>query len=128
MQINLNPTEINDAIKVLLVQKGIDLQDKNVSFKFNNRRTKGGIFAVVSVENVAVVAPLEAGAAVLTQEPVQQVQVFDGPSFPQEAIINTVFTYEPTPGNTVEVKPLTTPEPVVETQPEPAPVVSSLFG
>ena len=128
MQINLNPTEINDAIKVLLVQKGIDLQDKNVSFKFNNRRTKGGIFAVVSVENVAVVAPLEAEAAVLTQEPVQQVQVFDGPSFPQEAIINTVFTYEPTPGNTVEVKPLTTHEPVVDGQPEPAPVVSSLFG
>ncbi len=128
MQINLNPTEINDAIKSLLVQKGIDLQDKHVSFKFNNRRTKGGIFAVVSVENVAVVAPLEAVAALLTQEPVQQVQVFDGPSFPQEAIINTVFTYEPTPGNTVEVKPLTTPEPVVDTHPEPAPTVTSLFG
>ena len=128
MQINLNPTEINDAIKALLVQKGIDLQDKNVSFKFNNRRTKGGIFAVVSIENAAVVAPLEAVAAVLTQEPVQQVQVFDGPSFPQEAIINTVFTYEPTPGNTVEVKPLTTVEPGVETHPEPAPTVTSLFG
>ena len=128
MQINLNPNEINDAIKALLVQKGIDLQDKNVSFKFNNRRTKGGIFAVVSIENAAVVAPLEAVAAVLTQEPVQQVQVFDGPSFPQEAIINTVFTYEPTPGNTVEVKPLTTVEPGVETQPEPAPAVTSLFG
>ena len=128
MQINLNPNEINDAIKVSLVQKGIDLQDKNVSFKFNNRRTKGGIFAVVSIESAAVVAPLEAVAAVLTQEPVQQVQVFDGPSFPQEAIINTVFTYEPTPGNTVEVKPLTTVEPVVETQPEPAPAVTSLFG
>ena len=128
MQINLNPTEINDAIKASLVQKGIDLQDKNVSFKFNNRRTKGGIFAVVSVENAAVVAPLEAVAAVLTQEPVQQVQVFDGPSFPQEAIINTVFTYEPIPGNTVEVKPLTTVEPVVDTHPEPAPAVPSLFG
>ena len=128
MQINLNPNEINDAIKVLLVQKGIDLQDKNVSFKFNNRRTKGGIFAVVSIENAAVVAPLEAVAAVLTQEPVQQVQVFDGPSFPQEAIINTVFTYEPIPGNTVEVKPLTTVEPVVDTHPEPAPTVTSLFG
>ena len=128
MQINLNPTEINDAIKASLVQKGIDLQDKNVSFKFNNRRTKGGIFAVVSVENAAVVAPLEAVAAVLTQEPVQQVQVFDGPSFPQDAIINTVFTYEPIPGNTVEVKPLTTVEPVVDTHPEPAPAVPSLFG
>ena len=128
MQINLNPTEINDAIKALLVQKGIDLQDKNVSFKFNNRRTKGGIFAVVSIENAAVVAPLEAVAAVLTQEPVQQAQLFDGPSFPQEAIINTVFTYEPTPGNTVEVKPLTTVEPVVDTHPEPAPTVTSLFG
>ena len=128
MQINLNPTEINDAIKALLVQKGIDLQDKNVSFKFNNRRTKGGIFAVVSVENAAVVAPLEAVAAVLTQEPVQQAQLFDGPSSPQEAIINTVFTYEPTPGNAVEVKPLTTVEPVVDTHPEPAPTVTSLFG
>ena len=128
MQINLNPTEINDAIKSLLVQKGIDLQDKNVSFKFNNRRTKGGIFAVVSIESAAVVAPLEAVAAVLTQEPVQQAQLFDKPSFPQEAIINTVFTYEPTPGNTVEVKPLTTVEPVVDTQPEPAPTVTSLFG
>ena len=128
MQINLNPNEINDAIKVSLVQKGIDLQDKNVSFKFNNRRTKGGIFAVVSIESAAVVAPLEAVAAVLTQEPVQQVQVFDGPSFPQEAIINTVFTYEPTPGNTVEVKPLTTVEPVVDTHPEPVPTVTSLFG
>ena len=128
MQINLNPNEINDAIKVSLVQKGIDLQDKNVSFKFNNRRTKGGIFAVVSIESAAVVAPLEAVAAVLTQEPVQQAQLFDGPSFPQEAIINTVFTYEPTPGNTVEVKPLTTVEPVVDTHPEPAPTVTSLFG
>ena len=122
MQINLNPTEINDAIKALLVQKGIDLQDKNVSFKFNNRRTKGGIFAVVSIENAAVVAPLEAVAAVLTQEPVQQVQVFDGPSFPQEAVINLQQDV-PTP----------TPEPVVETQPGPAPdalasTVVSLFG
>ena len=128
MQINLNPNEINDAIKVSLVQKGIDLQDKNVSFKFTNRRTKGGIFAVVSIESAAVVAPLEAVAAVLTQEPVQQAQLFDGPSFPQEAIINTVFTYEPIPGNTVEVKPLTTVEPVVDTHPEPAPTVTSLFG
>ena len=70
MQINLNPNEINDAIKASLVQKGIDLQDKNVSFKFNNRRTKGGIFAVVSIESATVVAPLEAVAAALVlQQP-----------------------------------------------------------
>lgn len=122
MQINLNPNEINDAIKASLVQKGIDLQGKNVSFKFNNRRTKGGIFAVVSIENAAVVAPLEAVAAVLTQEPVQQAPVFVGPSFPQEAIIS--------PQEAVSAP---TPEPVVETQPEPAPdalasAVVSLFG
>ncbi len=117
MQINLNPTEINDAIKALLVQKGIDLQDKHVSFKFNNRRTKGGIFAVVSIENSAVVAPLEAVAAVLTQEPVHQAQVFDGPSFPQEAVISSQ-----------EVVTVPIPEPVVETQPAPAPAVTSLFG
>ena len=117
MQINLNPTEINDAIMSLLVQKGIDLQDKNVSFKFNNRRTKGGIFAVVSVESAAVVAPLEAVAAVLTQEPVHQTQLFDGPSFPQEAIISSQ-----------EAVSTSTPEPAVETQPEPAPAVTSLFG
>ena len=117
MQINLNPTEINDAIMSLLVQKGIDLQDKNVSFKFNNRRTKGGIFAVVSVESAAVVAPLEAVAAVLTQEPVQQVQLFNGPSFPQEAVISSQ-----------EDVPTLTPEPVVDTHPEPAPTVTSLFG
>ena len=117
MQINLNPTEINDAIKALLVQKGIDLQDKNVSFKFNNRRTKGGIFAVVSIENAAVVAPLEAVAAVLTQEPVQQTQLFDGSSVPQEAAISSQ-----------EAIPVPTPEPVVETQSEPAPAVTSLFG
>ena len=106
MQINLNPTEINDAIKALLVQKGIDLQDKNVSFKFNNRRTKGGIFAVVSIENAAVVAPLEAVAAVLTQvsEPITE------------------------PVTVIQDTPVPTPEPVVETQPEPAPTVTSLFG
>ena len=115
MQINLNPNEINDAIKALLVQKGIDLQDKNVSFKFNNRRTKGGIFAVVSIESAAVVAPLEAVAVVLTQEPVHQTQLFDGPSFPQEVVVNTQEDIS-TP----------TPEPVVETQPEPT--VTSLFG
>ena len=107
MQINLNPTEINDAIKALLVQKGIDLQDKNVSFKFNNRRTKGGIFAVVSVESAAVVEPLEAVAAVL-------VQATPDPVIGPTAVIDDV----PTP----------TPEPVVETQPEPAPAVASLFG
>ena len=122
MQINLNPNEINDAIKASLVQKGIDLQDKNVSFKFNNRRTKGGIFAVVSIESAAVVAPLEAVAAVLTQEPVQQAPVFVGPSFPRNAVINSQ-----------EDIPTPTPEPVVETQPEPAPdalasTVVSLFG
>ena len=117
MQINLNPNEINDAIKVSLVQKGIDLQDKNVSFKFTNRRTKGGIFAVVSIESAAVVAPLEAVAAVLTQEPVHQTQLFDGPSFPQEAIISPQ-----------EDVPTPTPEPVVDTQPETAPAVPSLFG
>ena len=117
MQINLNPNEINDAVKALLVQKGIDLQDKNVSFKFNNRRTKGGIFAVVSIDNAAVVAPLEAVAAVLTQEPVQQAQLFNGPSFPQEAIITTQ-----------EDVLVATPEPAVDTQPEPAPAVTSLFG
>ena len=107
MQINLNPTEINDAIKALLVQKGIDLQDKNVSFKFNNRRTKGGIFAVVTIESAAVVAPLEAVAAALVQatpEPITE---------PTTAIQDT---------------PAPTPEPVVETQPEPAPTVTSLFG
>ena len=107
MQINLNPNEINDAIKVLLVQKGIDLQDKNVSFKFNNRRTKGGIFAVVSIENAAVVAPLEAVAAVLVQatpEPITE------------------------PTTVIQDMPVTTPEPVVDTQPEPAPTVTSLFG
>ena len=107
MQINLNPTEINDAIKASLVQKGIDLQDKNVSFKFNNRRTKGGIFAVVSIDNAAVVAPLEAVAAVLVQaapEPITEPTTTD------------LFVPEPTP------------EPVVETQPEPAPAVTSLFG
>ena len=106
MQINLNPNEINDAIKSLLVQKGIDLQDKNVSFKFNNRRTKGGIFAVVSIESAAVVAPLEAVAAVLTQvsEPITE------------------------PTTVIQDMPVTTPEPVVETQPEPAPAVTSLFG
>ena len=105
MQINLNPNEINDAIKASLVQKGIDLQDKNVSFKFNNRRTKGGIFAVVSIENAAVVAPLEAVAAVLVQdtpEPITEPLVVD---------LNI---------------PVPTPEPVVETQPEPT--VTSLFG
>lgn len=117
MQINLNPTEINDAIKASLIQKGIDLQDKNVSFKFNNRRTKGGIFAVVSIENAAVVAPLEAVAAVLTQEPVQQVPVFVGPSFPQEAVISPQ-----------EAIPAPTSETAVDTQPEPAPTVTSLFG
>ena len=109
MQINLNPTEINDAIKASLVQKGIDLQDKNVSFKFNNRRTKGGIFAVVSIENAAVVAPLEAVAALLAQSPVEY--VLDPATEP-----TTVIEDVPTP----------TPEPVVETQPDPA--VPSLFG
>ena len=107
MQINLNPTEINDAIKALLVQKGIDLQDKNVSFKFNNRRTKGGIFAVVSIESAAVVAPLEAVAAVL-------VQATPDPVIEPTTVIQDV----PTP----------TPEPVVETQPDPVPTVTSLFG
>ncbi len=107
MQINLNPTEINDAIKSLLVQKGIDLQDKNVSFKFNNRRTKGGIFAVVSIESAAVVAPLEAVAAALVQAT-------------QEPITESTTAIQDTPAPT--------PEPAVETQPEPAPVVSSLFG
>ena len=107
MQINLNPTEINDAIKSLLVQKGIDLQDKNVSFKFNNRRTKGGIFAVVSVESAAVVEPLEAVAAVL-------VQATPDPVIEPTAVIQDAST--------------PTPEPVVETQPEPAPAVTSLFG
>lgn len=107
MQINLNPNEINDAIKVLLVQKGIDLQDKNVSFKFNNRRTKGGIFAVVSIENAAVVAPLEAVAAVLVQATPDPVT---------EPVI------------VIQDMPVTTPEPAVETQPEPAPAVTSLFG
>ena len=107
MQINLNPTEINDAIKSLLVQKGIDLQDKNVSFKFNNRRTKGGIFAVVSIESAAVVAPLEAVAAVL-------VQAAPEPTTEPVTVIQDVHT--------------PTPEPVVETQPEPAPAVTSLFG
>ena len=111
MQINLNPTEINDAIKALLVQKGIDLQDKNVSFKFNNRRTKGGIFAVVSVESAAVVAPLEAVAALLAQSPVEYVL---DPATEPVAVIQDV----PTP----------TPEPVVETQPDPVPTVTSLFG
>ena len=107
MQINLNPNEINDAIKVSLVQKGIDLQDKNVSFKFNHRRTKGGIFAVVSIESAAVVAPLEAVAAVLVQ------------ATPEP-------TTEPT---TVDMVPTdSAPEPVVETQPELDPVVPSLFG
>ncbi len=107
MQINLNPTEINDAIKSLLVQKGIDLQDKNVSFKFNNRRTKGGIFAVVSIESAAVVTPLEAVAAVLVQ------------ATPDPVI-------EPT--TVIEDVPTSIPEPVVEAQPEPAPAVTSLFG
>lgn len=111
MQINLNPTEINDAIKSLLVQKGIDLQDKNVSFKFNNRRTKGGIFAVVSVESAAVVEPLEAVAALLAQSPVEYVL---DPATDPVAVIQDVST--------------PTPEPVVETQPEPAPTVTSLFG
>lgn len=107
MQINLNPNEINDAIKASLVQKGIDLQDKNVSFKFNNRRTKGGIFAVVSIENAAVVAPLEAVAAALVQaapEPITE------------------------PVTVIQDVPTPTPEPVVETQPEPTPTVTSLFG
>ena len=107
MQINLNPTEINDAIKASLVQKGIDLQDKNVSFKFNNRRTKGGIFAVVSIDNAAVVAPLEAVAAVLVQAAPEPIT---------EPVTTDLFVPEPTP------------EPVVETQPEPAPAVTSLFG
>ena len=107
MQINLNPNEINDAIKALLVQKGIDLQDKNVSFKFNHRRTKGGIFAVVSIESAAVVAPLEAVAAVLVQ------------ATPDPVI-------EPT--TVIEDVPTPTPEPVVETQPDPVPTVTSLFG
>ena len=111
MQINLNPNEINDAIKASLVQKGIDLQDKNVSFKFNHRRTKGGIFAVVNIENAAVVAPLEAVAALLAQSPVEY--VLDPATEP-----TTVIEDVPTP----------TPEPVVETQPEPAPAVPSLFG
>lgn len=108
MQINLNPNEINDAIIVLLVQKGIDLQDKNVSFKFNNRRTKGGIFAVVSIESAAVVAPLEAVAAVLTQV--------------SEPITEPVTVIQDVPAPEPE------PEPVVETQPAPAPAVTSLFG
>ena len=107
MQINLNPTEINDAIKASLVQKGIDLQDKHVSFKFNNRRTKGGIFAVVSIDNAAVVAPLEAVAAVLVQAAPEPIT---------EPVTTDLFVPEPTP------------EPVVETQPEPAPAVTSLFG
>lgn len=111
MQINLNPNEINDVIKASLIQKGIDLQNKNVSFKFNNRRTKGGIFAVVSIENAAVVAPLEAVAALLAQSPVEY--VLDPATEP-----TTVIEDVPTP----------TPEPVVETQPEPAPTVTSLFG
>ena len=107
MQINLNPNEINDAIKVLLVQKGIDLQDKNVSFKFNNRRTKGGIFAVVSIESAAVVTPLEAVAAVL-------VQATPDPVIGPTAVIEDVLTLRL--------------ESAVDTQPEPAPAVTSLFG
>ena len=107
MQINLNPTEINDAIKALLVQKGIDLENKSVSFKFNNRRTKGGIFAVVTVENAAVVAPMEAIAAVLVQTT---------PEVITEPVAVDLFTPEPTH------------QPVVETQPEPVVEVPSLFG
>lgn len=49
MKISLTPADIIVAIKAHLVNAGVVIQDKTVTFNFSNKRSKGGIFAEVTI-------------------------------------------------------------------------------
>jgi hypothetical protein len=53
MKIKLNPADVIIALQKHIESTGVSLTDKTVTYKFNNRRTKGGIFAEIDILDAA---------------------------------------------------------------------------
>jgi hypothetical protein len=72
MQISLTPSDVNEALVALLQTRGLPVTKDTVSFAFKNRRTKGGIFAEVTVgaPEAPVAVPAPVAVAEVTPETV----------------------------------------------------------
>lgn len=68
MKINLTPVDIIAAIKNYLVSTGVDIQDKTVTFNFSNKRTKGGVYAEVTIYDDTASPAIAAVAESLAQD------------------------------------------------------------
>ena len=51
MQINLKQTEITEALRQYIAQKGIDLRGKTVDITFTAGRKEGGLTAEINIED-----------------------------------------------------------------------------
>lgn len=68
MKISLTPADIIVAIKAHLVNTGVAIQDKTITFNFSNKRSKGGIFAEVTIYDDTQSPVMEAVVEALIQE------------------------------------------------------------
>jgi dihydroxyacetone kinase DhaKLM complex PTS-EIIA-like component DhaM len=83
MQIKLTPDDVKSALLAHLAARGLATDNNSVSFIFYNRRTKGGIFAEVTIGAAAMPAdtapePVHAEAVALpavVTEPVVETPV-----------------------------------------------------
>lgn len=53
MKIKLNPADVIIALQKHIESTGVSLTNKTVTYTFNNRRTKGGIFAEINILDAA---------------------------------------------------------------------------
>lgn len=118
MKINLTPVDIIAAIKNYLVSTGVDIQDKTITFNFSNKRTKGGVYAEVTIYDDTASPAIAAVAEALAQ---------DAPTeAPQPTVDVPVQQDLPLPQPEPEAS-VDTPDPIPEPAPMPAPMVN-LFG
>lgn len=73
MKIKLTPADVISAINAHITATGINLTDKTITYAFHNRRSKGGIFAEVTISGDAESPVIDSVVQALTQTAVADV-------------------------------------------------------
>lgn len=73
MKIKLTPADVISAINAHITATGINLTDKTITYAFHNRRSKGGIFAEVTISGDAESPVIDSVVQALTQTAVVDV-------------------------------------------------------
>lgn len=107
MKIKLTPADVISAINAHITATGINLTDKTITYAFHNRRSKGGIFAEVTISGDAESPVIDSVVQALTQT-----TTVDAPEQAESATIQQDMPlFEPVQEAPVDVPAEVTPVP-----------------